>query len=393
MPFIDDYKEYCAEFTDSPPIFHHRIAYCILSTVLSRKVFLLQGYKKVFPNLWLIIVAPSSFYRKSYSLGIAEDILRSTSELTGESYILPREFSHEKFVEILAQQPQGLLIAYEFRTFMAMMSKDYMIGTQSMITELFDNPAVYDRKTKTGEYEIKDPFLNILTATTIDWLKASIKDIDLASGFLPRFLIAPHIGKKDSTMAWQKPHDLGKKDALVAQLTSISKLSGPCTITEEAKTYYSNWYKRFEDEWSRPGLLSPFYARIQEYAKKLAILTCIDQTGACLIGVDHMKTACTLSDTYTRWITSIVEEDLTYMDKGQRKVMEAIKEAGDNGISREELLRKTRLLADRQLAPIIATFLESKQVKQVTESFENKQGAARTKTVYFWKNGDYSDDD
>lgn len=392
MSFLEEYQDYCSEFTDSPTVFHHRIGYSILSTVLGRKIYFWQGHRKIFPNLWLIIIAPSSFYRKSYSLGIAENILRQVQAKTDEKYILPREFSHERFVEILADQPRGLLVAYEFKTFMSMMSRDYMVGTQSMITELFDCPEVYDRKTKVGEHEIHEPFINILAATTIDWMKASVRDTDLTSGFLPRFLVVPFTGRKENPMAWQPEHSVEKMDKLVSKLVSFSRLAGPCTIYADAKNYYAEWYKKFEHEWSKPSVLSPFYARIQEYTKKLAILTCVDQTGTILVTKDHMETACRLADTYTRWITGIIEEDFTFTDKNQKKVLEAIKSAGDDGITRSELIAKTRLIA-RTMNPIIDMFVESRQVRRSVDITKTSHGASRETITYFWKNGSQKDDD
>lgn len=393
MSFVKTYANYCSEFTDSPEVFHRRIALSILSTVMGRKVFIWQGHKRIFPNLWMIVVAPSSFYRKSYSLGIAEDILRSLSPLTDEKYILPREFSHEKFVEIMAEQPQGLLISYEFRTFMAMLSREYMAGTQSMIMELFDCPAVYDRKIKAGSFEIRDPFLNILSATNMDCLKTSIKDIDLGGGFLPRFLIVSYSGKKENSIAWQIPHDIQKKDALIQKLLLYSKLSGPCVVTKPALSHYEEWYRKFEEKWSKPSALSPFYARLQEYAKKLAILTAIDETGTIVVEKDHMVTACNIANEYAEEIKNLVEEDLTYMDRSQRKVIDALKQAGGDGISRETLIRKTRLLADRQLNPILSTLMESRQTYLKTEKFINSKGVERTKIIYFWVNGTFPEND
>ena len=390
MNFLDLYCEYAGEFTDSPASFHHRIGLSILSTVIGRKLFIWQGYKRIFPNIWLIIVAPSSFYRKSYSLGIAENVLRDLKEKTQESYILPREFSHERFVEILASHPQGLLIAYEFKTFMAMMSRDYMSGTQAMITELFDNPPIYNREIKSGTFEIRDPFLNILAATTMDWFISSMKDDDQAGGFLPRFLVASHVGKKDKKMAWQPLADMTKKYVLIEKLVEISKLCGACKVAEDAKEYYEDWYAKFEDSYSKPGRLSPFYARLQEYAKKLSILICVNESENINIELNHIKSACKIAETYAREITRMMEDDLTPTSKGQRKVIEALKTAGHDGLSREELIRKTRLLAG-WLNPILETFIESKQVKATMVKRKNLSNAECEKMVYFWQNGSYED--
>ncbi len=138
--------------------------------------------------------------------------------------------------------------------------------------------------------------------------------------------------------------------------------------------------------------MSPFFARIQDYAKKLAILVCVDQSGGIQINKGHIESACRMADTYAREITGMVEDELTYTSKSQRKVIDALKMAGADGISREELIRKTRLLADRQLNPIIATFLESKQIKVRITKKTNSRGAECEKTMYFWTNGQYEDE-
>src|SRR3990167_5799800 len=201
MNFVEAYVQYAEQFTDSPPILHHRVALSVLSTVINRNVWLSQGHKKIYPNLWMLIIAPSSFYRKSYTLSIGEDLVREIDT----SLVLPREFSHEKLIESLQEQPHGMLIFYEFKTFMGLMERDYMSGTKSLITELYDCPLLYDRKTiKGGTTSIREPFLNILAASTMDWFVSSIKDDDMAGGFLPRFLIvtAP---KKDKILPFQPP--------------------------------------------------------------------------------------------------------------------------------------------------------------------------------------------
>ena len=185
MSFIDDYVEYAVEFTDAPVILHHRIAMSLISTVVNRKVWIVQGMKRIYPNLWTLIITPSSFFRKSYSMEIAEDLLREAAPML----LLPKEFSHERLIEMLQERPQSLMVFDEFKNFLELMKTTYAALSKGVITSLFGCPSVYDRSTKTKEVRIENPFLNILTASTIDWIKNSVNEDDVAGGFMPRFLI------------------------------------------------------------------------------------------------------------------------------------------------------------------------------------------------------------
>src|SRR3990167_3041207 len=231
--FIERYTTYASEFTDAPAVIHQRIVLVILSTVINRNVFLPQGYKPIYPNLWMVIIAPSSFYRKSYSIGCAENIIR----LVNTDLILPREFSAEALVETFSEQSKGLLISYEFKTFMGLMSRDYMAGAQALITELFDAPEIYNRKLISKNIVIKEPFLNILSATTVDWLRNSLKEDDLAGGFLPRFLIvtAP---EKSKILAFQPKADLGVRNYLIQILQGMSEIKGEAAFNPQAREFY-----------------------------------------------------------------------------------------------------------------------------------------------------------
>lgn len=377
--FTDRYVEYASEFTDAPEVIHHRIGLMILSTVINRNVWLRQGYKNIYPNLWMVIVAPSSFYRKSYSVGSAENMLRQYDS----RLILPREFSVEALIQTLSEQPQGLLMSYEFKTFVGMMSREYMAGAQSLITELYDCPEIYDRKLMSRSVSIKEPFLNILSASTVDWLRNSLKEDDLAGGFLPRFLIvtAP---EKTKVFPFQPVADYGKKNLLVDLLRSISEVTGEVKFADDAKDFYIEWYTKFEKEHKGGGVLSPFYARLTEYAKKFCIILAIDRRMGLEIKLDDCRDACILAETFARDITRYVEDGLVYdrMGAWRKKVETALKGAGAGGISKRDLLRETRIIA-RNLDTILDTLDQEERVKKQLITTEESDKPVQ---VYFWLN-------
>src|SRR3990167_1968613 len=163
--FFDLYCSYAKDFTDAPELIHRRVALSLLSICLNRNVWLVQGARNLYPNLWMVVVAASSFYRKSSSLWIGEDLLK---RIPNQNLLLAKEYSYEKFIEEMSHQSVGVFVANEFKTFMEVISKEYNSGMQSLLTDLYDCGEGYKRKTKGGgEVEIKEPFINRISAATM----------------------------------------------------------------------------------------------------------------------------------------------------------------------------------------------------------------------------------
>lgn len=405
--FFDLYTQYAEEFTDAPSIIHRRVALSLLSICLNRNVHLAQGARNLYPNLWMVIVAPSSFYRKSSSLWIGEDILK---RIPDHQLLLAKEYSYEKFVEEMSHNSVGVFIANEFKTFMSVLGREYNAGMQSLLTDLYDCGDDYTRKTRGGgEIAIKEPFVNILSASTMDWLVSSVKDEDMAGGFLPRFLIV-HAKEKGKSMPFQPPCDPVKRKELIQILTMACKIRGACHYSEAAKKAYSEWYYDFEDKCSRKKkVMSAFYARLTDYAKKFSILVHVerrlsetqdDWTSESFLGSPgtielsersaitpaDVSRACAMADSFADEISSIVEDDIVFdrRDIMKKKVEKAIKGGHLEGVGRSELLRDTHLMA-KDLTSIIDTLTQGRQVRSETVKVVSKDGNQEYQEMrYFW---------
>lgn len=379
MNFIEKYVDYASEFTDAPKIIHYRVALTLISTCLKRNLYLIQGHKWLFPNLFSIIIARSSFFRKSYSLSIAEDILREIDP----RFILPSEFSRERFVQDLHEQPNGLLCLYEMSNFLEMSTRDYNAGTISLLTELYDNPPLYERKTLKGTITIEKPFVNILAASTLDWLVRSLKSSDVTGGFFPRFLIIL-AGEKTKSIPFQPEANQLKRQNLIDMLKEYELLSGKMWFNSEAIKEYEKWYinyeKRFENE---NPMLSPFYVRLTEYAKKFAMILNVDYGKGLEIGKEVVKDACNMALGFAEETKCLIQDKISVsrFDMELKRVEELIK----NGkmIGRSDLLKKTKI-SSKYLNDILKTLLESEKIEEIKENFNNSQGADRERTKYQW---------
>jgi len=268
--FIDQYVKYCTALTDAPKIFHLFSGLTLLSATVGRRIQT-DGFggRPLFPNLWTVILAPSSVYRKSTAIGIAEDFMGSVG-----LKLLPQEFSQEQLIVDLQDHPHSTFVWSEFGSALGNFQKEYMAGTKDVLAALYDCPDQYQRKLRSGELNVVNPYISILGATNVDWMANKGITNDLRGGFLARILYVP-CTSKDYEM--DSP---GHRDHVFRQ----SLVNSLCEVQRMAATSFS--FKHLEgrrrelrcelDEIARVSEytveMSAAFSRYQAVAIKLAML-------------------------------------------------------------------------------------------------------------------------
>src|SRR6187399_1467737 len=69
---LRDYEDYWLPTSDAPRVYQVACAMSTLSTVVSNRIWLPFGGQHIYCNLWILILGPSSFYRKSTCIGKAK---------------------------------------------------------------------------------------------------------------------------------------------------------------------------------------------------------------------------------------------------------------------------------------------------------------------------------
>lgn len=370
--FIDSYLEYASEITDAPLIFHQFVGLSIGSAALGNRVFLRFGDISIYPNLWIVLLAPSSTFRKSTAIGIGARVLRSVNE----NLIYPTEFSQEKILEIIEKQSQGVFIYPEFMTLSGLLSRDYNAGLKAFLTEIYDSPPFYIRKTISRSYEIRNPCISILSATTQEWFLKKLNEDDLRGGFLPRFIFVP-ANTKEKSLAFPRLIDMSKKNALAHMLKGVSELEGEMKFSPEAEKFYREWFQKYETGIDG-GLLTGFYSRLETYMLKLAILIESIRNRSLLISEKSVREAGQLANFLTGSIRKMADKDFVFtrFQRDKRKVEELIKSAGSEGIARKDLLKKSKVSAD-YLNKMIETLMQEQTI-----NVETVKGGTKPFQVY-----------
>lgn len=356
--FFGQYISYGRQATDCPDTFHWFVSYCVASAVIGRNIHFPFGDNNIYPNLWLILLAPSSEYRKSTALGIGLGILRKVNP----TLVLPSRFSEEKFLEDLAQNPCGLICFFEFKSLLDLIKKDYNAGLKSLLTELYDCPDIMSRKTKGGEFTIERPCLNIMAATTLEWFLNSCREDDFSGGFLARYLFVPVV-QKGKDMPIPPPADQQQKQAIVIELLEIQKVRGIMSLSPSARKLHDEWYMKAKARCKIPQFRG-IYSRLQIYLLKLAMIHSVVVNKSTVIKDASIKEASHLVDWLTKQFEELATDQFAFskFEKQRNKVLHLIR---SGKTSRRNLLQFSNLKA-REFDDVIKTIIETGQITQRT---------------------------
>lgn len=120
--WLGRYLRAVTPLSDVPVEFSLVSGMATLGTALGNSLWIETWGQQIYPHLWAVLVAPSSFWRKSTAINMAERLMH----MADHTMVLPSDFSKEKLMEELSARAVGMLSIKEFGGFLASMGKDYM---------------------------------------------------------------------------------------------------------------------------------------------------------------------------------------------------------------------------------------------------------------------------
>ena len=264
---------------ESPSSFHIWSGLAALSCTLQRKVWINRGFYTLYPNQYIILVAESAFCRKSTAVSVAiNDLVQTAAVAT----INKDKMTAEKLcVELSRGEKEHKLdnaitiFVPELATFLG--ASAFHSGIIPLLTSFYDCPSSADYKTKaSGEFHMSNVCINLVGATTLDWMSTNLPGDTVEGGFTGRviFVVAeePRLSNPWPELSLE---EIALRTELVGDLIRINNLNGAFKITKEARDEYSRWYNhRTEGTDLR---LRGYYGRKGDHVLKIA--TCISAGG------------------------------------------------------------------------------------------------------------------
>jgi hypothetical protein len=366
---LRDYEMLWTPTSDAPRVYHIPCGLVVIATAVENRIYLPFGGDRIYPNLWALILGPSSFFRKTTCISKARKTIGKIyqpheGDTAAAGPLLPDEFSREALLRRLSERGQGLLTYSEFSGALAAFGRDYMSGTRETLSDLYDAPESYTRLVGEKTFTIKQPCLSILAASQTDWFLEKVKGGDIRGGFLARFSFWPAFNK-NRFLAVPPPPDQQLANALVKQLNDIRKLKGAIEIPPAVQGQYAKWLERHEQSLQgqeRAADLSPFWSRLSIMTLKIATLLQVSHNQQLCLTADSMERAIALTEFLKGSLRQLFAEEFAFSKDMQdrQRVLRAIQKRPD-GVARRDLMRASSLLM-RQFDGIIDTLIAEGRV-------------------------------
>ena len=288
------YMEYTKD-TESAPIFHKWVGLSAIASVLARKVWLEIGRLKIYPNMYVVLTAEPGVARKTQAINYMTPLLQevagvklSADAITKEALTMDIAASMDS-----AMLPDGTIIEHcslsiiskEFESFLGQ-KKD---NTKMLVflTDIFDAPDKWEYRTKgSGEDNAVAAYVNLLAATTPGSIASSLPVQAIGGGLTSRVMFVWAKGRQKKVTAPKKPpREL--QERIIQDLVSISRITGPYTLSKECFKAWDTWYQGYDEE--NEGRLAQdkafrgWYSRKPLYIQKLAMINAAMRTSNRII--------------------------------------------------------------------------------------------------------------
>ena len=240
------FKQYLRFATEASPmtpvLFHLCAAIIALSIAVARRIYLPVGTRKIYPNLYILYVGPSTTQRKTEGMNVLEGLLQAAG--MEDAFLLPERVTPEALIENLSlnipqtfkkwsQDAQSAWLAQrslpaqrgwlldEASHLLDSFNRDYTAGMLPLVLDLYDSKGRGGgRLTKSYGLElIKNAYITIFGATTFAAMAEHMgKAVHWGNGLFARFTLVA----SDEHPAWQFwPEPLDYPEPLVRDLNFI----------------------------------------------------------------------------------------------------------------------------------------------------------------------------
>lgn len=371
---------------EAPDIFHFWVGVSVLQSVIRRNIYFEHGYYRIYPNAYIILVAPPGKCRKSTAMDIGVGILTQLEDIN----VIREKVTPEALVKSLSAQPTAhteggsivletasaaLLYASELTVFLG--REKYNEGLIALLTTLFDCHTRWESNTiGRGKTVLTNVHLGLLGGITPELIASSIPEIAMGGGFVSRTIFIVR-ERTPRCFSEPRPRDPLLREKLVAGLARLSGIRTGIVQTADAHKWMDDWYKKQYVRQDSEITLSGYYERKQSHLIKLAMTLLIsDGVTDALVTPELYEKALRILETAEKTMPLALEKvHSSEIGRFHDLVIELIKK-GKGKLTHSELLRKVygRMDADR-LKKIISTLQEAGMISIMVDTSTKGRGA------------------
>jgi hypothetical protein len=257
MNFLGEVLSSTSEL-EAPRAFYYWAALSAIAAVMKDNVWVNRHIYKLYPNIYVMLHADSGL-KKGPPISLAKDIVKKT----GVTRIISGRSSIQGILKEIgtAESAPGGKILYGGKSIAYIVSSELTSSlvedgaAATILTDLYDrhyNEGSWKSLLKMEHFALKDPTINMLTATNQSHSDDFFSQRDVQGGYYARTFIIYETKRNAINSLMQAPTKVPDKDALAEYLLKISHLKGEFSgllnadnsLTPVGK-FYDDWYKDF----------------------------------------------------------------------------------------------------------------------------------------------------
>ena len=303
--WLDGYLELLSE-TEPARAFQKWVGLSAIAAALRKKVSLSLGRIRIYPNLYVVLVAEPGVARKTQAINYGLDLLSNIPDIVMSADATTKEALLQDMEECQAKEPMPdgdvfvhssiNVVSRELESFLGQKKENTKMLV--LLTDLFDCQELpWKYRTKnSGSNTLPSLFLNFLAATTPDSLASCFPVSAIGAGLTSRimFIWADKKWKK-VTRPKMTPYEIKLKESLIKDLYLISIMSGEMEFTPEAYELWDKWYQNYEeadpDRVCKDPSFNGWYSRKPTYVLKLSLVLSAAQSSKMLVKWEHFEQA------------------------------------------------------------------------------------------------------
>lgn len=384
--WIDSFDQYTSGMP-SPDIFRKWGAISAVAGALERKVWTRTRMGDLFPNMYVVIVAPAGVGKsvitntvREFWAGL-EDHYVSSDSVTKASLVDELKMSERKGV-ITAGGGLDTFLFHSLKILsneLGVLIPGYDNEFMNTLTHLYDNhPYSERRRSKDLHFKLEKPQLNLLAATTPSYLNDVMPVGAWDQGFISRVIMV-YSGKTQIRELFGE--EVGNKDLqrkLQADLVHIGKLYGKMSFEEDAVTAISEWHKAEGPPVPDHPRLVHYCTRRTAHLLKLCMVASAAESDDLVIRLEH----------FTQALDWLIEAE-SYMPD----IFKAMSNGGDSNVIKETWhyayqlhMKEKKPILENRLILFIQGRTPSHNVMRILEVME-RGGLLRKEQISFGLSG------
>lgn len=291
--WLTAYREY-TEGTESPPLFHLWVAVGTIAGAAQRKIYMDADYFQVHSNMYIILVSPPGKSRKTTALRIGKNLLKGAMEYGQDIHFSTQASSVaalvKQFIAIKNKDHQSLTA---FSSELGSLLGASSIEMVDFLVDIYDCNPDWDKQTvQRGLEKIERPWLNILAATTPQWMGDHLSKTAVEGGFVSRSVFIYEDTRKRVAFPKLTEEQKVLQRYLKHDLAQIAQLSGEMRFSPDAKEFYKDWYENILDvKQDGDYRLIGYYERKHIQVLKVAMTLSLAEGDSLILQVRDIETA------------------------------------------------------------------------------------------------------